>query len=104
MRTLGRELRPMAALTFSEGSGRLLSFVFYVVAARLLTTHGFGVLRYTIALSLLAFGLLQVLVTALARELGAARGDEGATDLVLGSGLAAAPLLLGASSLLCVVA
>jgi O-antigen/teichoic acid export membrane protein len=104
MAKLGRELRPMAALTFSEGAGRFLSFVFYVLAARVLTTSGFGVLRYTIALALLAFGGLQVLVTALTRELGATRGDDRATSVALGSGLAAAPPLLGASCALCTVA
>ncbi len=83
---------------------RLLSFVFYLVAARTLTTEGFGVLRYTLALMMLAFGLLAVLVTAVTRELGAARGDSGRTGAVLGSTLAVAAALLAASLLVCAIA
>jgi O-antigen/teichoic acid export membrane protein len=94
----------MAAYTFSEGTSRLLSFVFYVVAARMLTTDGFGVLRYTIALALLALGAVQVLVTAMTRELGATRGDPARTGEVLGSGLAVAAVLFAVTSALCVLA
>jgi O-antigen/teichoic acid export membrane protein len=94
----------MAALTFAEGTARLLSFGFYLVAARLLTTSEFGVVRYTIALSLLAFGGLQVLVTGLLRELGAGRADPGRAPAAIGTALTAAGLVLAGSLLLCVVA
>ena len=100
----GGEARPMAALTASEGVSRLLSLVFYVVAARSLTTEGFGVLRYTVALALLIFALLAVLTTTVTREIGAARGNDLRTGEVLGSGLAVAALLVGVSSVVCVAA
>jgi O-antigen/teichoic acid export membrane protein len=94
----------MAALTFAEGAARLLSFCFYLIAARVLAPEGFGVVRYTIALSLLALAGVQVLATALNRELGAARGDERRTGEVLGSSLAAAFALFVGFSGLCVAA
>jgi O-antigen/teichoic acid export membrane protein len=80
----------MGALTVAEGGARFLSFVFYVLAARTLTTAGFGVLRYTTTLAALAFFAGQVLVTALMRELGVARRDPQVTAEVLGSALVAA--------------
>ena len=88
----------MAALTFAEGAARLLSFGFYLVAARLLTTGEFGVVRYTIALSLLAFGGIQVLVTGLLRELGAGRADPERAPAVIGTALAAAGVVLAGRS------
>ena len=94
----------MAALTASEGVSRLLSLVFYVVAARTLTTEGFGVLRYTVGLALLIFALLAVLTTSVTREVGAARGNDVRTGEVLGSGLWVAALLVGVSSVVCVLA
>ena len=100
----GGEARPMAALTASEGVSRLLSLVFYVVAARTLTTEGFGVLRYTVGLALLIFALLAVLTTSVTREVGAARGNDERTGEVLGSGLWVAALLVGVSSVVCVLA
>ena len=45
----------------------LLSFLFYILAARVFAPRGFGVVRYTIALSEIAFGALQVLSTSWAR-------------------------------------
>jgi O-antigen/teichoic acid export membrane protein len=90
----------MASLTLAEGASRLLSFVFYLVAARVLSTAGFGELRYTITLSTLAFVAGQVVVTGLTRELGAARGDPARTTAVLGSSLAAAGVVVGASAVL----
>ena len=94
----------MAALTFAEGAARLLSFGFYIVAARLLTTGEFGVVRYTIALSLLAFGGLQVLVTGLLKELGAGRADPERAPAAIGTALAAAGVVLAGSLALCAVA
>ena len=94
----------MATLVASEGGARLLSFCFYLLAARELTTSGFGVLRYTIALSTLAFGAAQVLANALTREVGAARGDRARSDEVLGSGLVLAGIVLAGSIALCLVA
>jgi len=98
------ELRPLATLTFAEASARLLSFCFYLVVARILTTAEFGVVRYTIALSLLAFVGLQVIVTGLMRELGASRGDDGAAPTVIGSALAATLVVLAVSLAACLVA
>jgi O-antigen/teichoic acid export membrane protein len=94
-----REVRPMASLTLAEGGSRLLSFAFYLVAARQLSTAGFGELRYTITLSTLAFVAGQVIVTGLTRELGAARADPARTGAVLGSSLAAAAVVVGVSGL-----
>jgi O-antigen/teichoic acid export membrane protein len=94
----------MAALTFAEGAARVLSFCFYLIAARVLAPEGFGVVRYTIALSLLALAGVQVLATALNRELGAARGHERRIDEVLGSSLAAALVLFVLFAALSVVA
>lgn len=94
----------MAALTFAEGAARLLSFGFYLVAARLLTTGEFGVVRYTIALSLLAFAGLQVLVTGLMRELGAGRADPERAPAAIGTTLAAAGVVLAGSLALCAIA
>jgi O-antigen/teichoic acid export membrane protein len=94
----------MAALTFAEGAARFLSFGFYLVAARLLTTGEFGVVRYTIALSLLAFAGLQVLVTGLLRELGAGRADPERAPAAIGTTLAAAGVVLVGSLALCAIA
>jgi O-antigen/teichoic acid export membrane protein len=100
----GTELRSVVALTLSETGARLLSFLFYVVAARALTTGDFGILRYTTALAAVAFFAGQVLVTALVRELGAARGDPARTDAVLGSALAAAAAVVAVSCALAAIA
>jgi O-antigen/teichoic acid export membrane protein len=99
-----RDLRSIAALTGTEGLSRALSFAYYVAAARILAPAGFGTVRYTITLALLAFGLLQVLVTVLGRELGAARGDERATGAVIGTALGVGVLLWAVSALACVLA
>jgi O-antigen/teichoic acid export membrane protein len=98
------ELRPMIGVTASEAGARLLSFCFYLLAAREFTTHGFGVVRYTITLSLLAFGATQVLVNAMTREVGAARGDGRRTAEVLGSSLAIGAVVLPGSVALCLAA
>ena len=84
----------MVQLTFSEGGARLLSFVFYVLAARVLAPSGFGVLTYTIALSTFAVAVLGVLALATSRELGAARGDAVATNSIIGSSLVATSAVL----------
>jgi O-antigen/teichoic acid export membrane protein len=98
------EVPAMAALTASEGGARLLSFCFYLLAAREFTTAGFGEVRYTIALSVLAFGAAQVLANSLTREVGAARGDRLRTAEVLGSGVLLAVIVLAATIALCLVA
>lgn len=90
----GGELRPMVALTASEGGARLLSFLFYILAARILAPEGFGTVRYTIALASIAFGWAQLLGLAMRRELGAARGQAGLAAQLLGSGITAAAALL----------
>ncbi|MDQ2967056.1 MAG: oligosaccharide flippase family protein [Actinomycetota bacterium] len=87
------DLRGMATLAGAEGTARLLSFVFYVLAARALAPSGFGVVRYTIVLATIAMGLVQVLATALSRELGAARGDPALTSETLGSSVSLATVL-----------
>lgn len=99
-----REARPMVWLSAVEGGARLLSFGFYLLAARVLAPQGFGVVQYTITVAMLAFGGLQVLATALMRELGAVRGDQVGRDEVLGSGLALAGGVWAVTSVLCVVA
>jgi len=98
------ELRPMMGLSAAEALARVLSFGYYLLAARELAPAGFGTLRYTILLATVAFGLLQVLTWTLTRELGAARGDPRAGAAVLGTGLAVAGSLWAASALACVAA
>jgi O-antigen/teichoic acid export membrane protein len=98
------ETKPMVWLTGVEGIARLLSFGFYLLAARVFTPHGFGVVQYTITVALLAFGGLQVLVTAIIRELGVDRNDHERTREVLGSSLAVAIALWAITSLLCLAA
>jgi O-antigen/teichoic acid export membrane protein/predicted O-methyltransferase YrrM len=85
-----RELGSIATLILSEGVSRALSFAYYIAAARLLAPAGFGIVRYTITLSLLAFGVMQVLVTVLGRELGASRGDDHRMSAVIGTSIALA--------------
>ena len=98
------ETKPMAWLAGVEAAARILSFAFYLIAARSLAPAGFGVVQYTITVSLLAFGALQVLVTAIIRELGADRDNHARTREVLGSSLAVALFLWLATSLLCLIA
>jgi O-antigen/teichoic acid export membrane protein len=99
-----QDMRRMSALTATEGSARLLSFAFYAVAARALSPHGFGVVRYTLTIVLIAFFLLQVLVKAIARELGSARGDEVATRDLIAASITLTVGLLIFTSLVCVLA
>ncbi len=98
------EAKPMIWLTAVEAAARILSFGFYLVAARVFTPHGFGVVQYTITVSLLAFGGIQVLMTAIIRELGVDRDDHVRTREVLGSSLAVAVALWAITSLLCLAA
>lgn len=99
-----REFRPVLVLATSEASARLASFVFYLIAARVLEPDGFGVVRYTITLSFLAFAVLQVLAMSMNRELGAARQNRERTRAILGTGLVVAAALLVVSSALCIAA
>jgi O-antigen/teichoic acid export membrane protein len=99
-----REARPMVWLTAVEGGAKLLSFAFYLIAARVLQPQGFGVVQYTITVGAVAFGALQVLATVIVRELGAVRDDRPGTHDVLGSSLAVAGGLWVLSSLLCLLA
>ena len=98
------EARPMVWLTGVEGVARILSFGFYLLAARVFEPQDFGVVQYTITVAMLAFGGLQVLATAIVRELGVDRADEARTRAVLGSSIAAAVVLWGATSLLWLIA
>jgi O-antigen/teichoic acid export membrane protein len=98
------ERRAIYGLTGVEGVARLLSFGFYLVAARVLSVSGFGVVRYTISLGLLALAPLLVLATALNRELGAARGDAVETERVLGTSVLIAFWIWVASAGLCLAA
>jgi O-antigen/teichoic acid export membrane protein len=77
----------MMALSAAEGGARLLSFAFYLLAARVLAPEDFGIVRYTITLSLVAFAGLQVIVKALMKELGGARGNPDHIRAVLGTGV-----------------
>lgn len=88
-----RTLRAMGTLALSEGAARLLSFAFYVIAARALSPDGFGVVRYSIAIATLFFGALQVLAMSTNRELGAARGDPDRTQAVIGTAIASGAVL-----------
>lgn len=85
-----RELGRVGAVVAAESLARLLSFVFYIAAARELAPGDFGAVRYALALALIATGLTAVLATALSRELGAARARPGEAEAVGGTGLAAA--------------
>jgi lipopolysaccharide exporter len=98
------ERRAIYGLTGVEGVARLLSFGFYLIAARLLTVSEFGVVRYTISLAMLALAPLLVLATALNRELGAARGRAVVTEKVLGTSMVVAFWILVASAGLCLAA
>jgi O-antigen/teichoic acid export membrane protein len=98
------ERRAIYALTVVEGVARLLSFGFYLVAARVLSVSGFGVVRYTITLGMLALAPLLVLATATNRELGAARDRAGATREILGSTTVIAFWIWLASSAICLAA
>jgi O-antigen/teichoic acid export membrane protein len=77
----------MGALTAAEAASRLLSFAYYVLAARTLDPDQFGVVRYTITLAVLALGPLLVTATATNRELGASRDDPDRRDTILASSL-----------------
>jgi hypothetical protein len=81
------ERRAVFALTAIEAFARVLALAFYLVAAHAFSVSQFGVVRYTITLALLALAPLLVLATATNRELGAARGGEEQTRVVLGSSL-----------------
>jgi O-antigen/teichoic acid export membrane protein len=98
------ERRAIFALTAIEAVARTLSLGFYLVAAHAFSVSSFGVVRYTITLALLAYAPLGVLATATNRELGAARGGEGQTRLVLGSSLAVAFWIWLGAAALCVAA
>jgi O-antigen/teichoic acid export membrane protein len=98
------ERRAVFALTGIEAVARLLGLGFYLVTARALSVSGFGVVRYTITLALLALAPLLVLATATNRELGAARGGEDRTRFVLGSSLAIAFWIWLGTATLCVAA
>ncbi|MDX6414557.1 MAG: hypothetical protein QOH23_1967 [Gaiellaceae bacterium] len=100
----GTDLRGMATLAGAEATARLLSFVFYVLAARALTPAGFGVVRYSIVLATIGMGLVQVLATAVSRELGAARSDRALTSETLGASVVAAVILWFLSVGGCVIA
>jgi O-antigen/teichoic acid export membrane protein len=83
-----KEARPMVGLVFTEGASRLLAFAFYLLAARALSTSGYGEVQYTITLATLAFGVIQVLAIVMPRELGASRSlGEARVEQVLGTGL-----------------
>jgi O-antigen/teichoic acid export membrane protein len=99
-----KEMRPMAGLSAAEGGARLLSFAFYLLAARALAPTDFGVVRYTITLSLVAFVGLQVLVKALMKEIGGARADPERVREVLGTGVLASVLVLAVSGALTIAA
>jgi O-antigen/teichoic acid export membrane protein len=98
------ERRAIYGLTGVEGVARLLSFGFYLIAARVLSISGFGVVRYTISLALLALAPLLVLATAVNRELGAVRGSDSGTGMVLGSSVVVGFWIWAATSLVCLVA
>lgn len=83
------ELGRVGAVVVAEGAARLLSFAFYIVAARALDPAEFGLVRYALALGLVATGATAVLATAVGRELGAARADPRAVPRVAGSAVAA---------------
>jgi O-antigen/teichoic acid export membrane protein len=103
-RDLLTEVRPMAGLSAAEGGARLLSFAFYLLAARALEPSEFGVVRYTITLSLVAFIGLQVIVKALMKELGASRGNREREREVLGTGIVVSLAVFVVSAALTVVA
>jgi O-antigen/teichoic acid export membrane protein len=100
----GKELGPILISTLGEGGSRAINFVFYIIVARALTPSGFGEVRYSIALALIASGVSLLLATAANRELGAARGDPKVTGELLGSALVLGVLLWLASSGLCLAA
>jgi O-antigen/teichoic acid export membrane protein len=66
--------------------------------------HGFGVLRYTTTLALLALGASQVLATALNRELGAARNDRARYPALIGSASVVALAIFATAAVLLLAA
>lgn len=98
------EARKAVALAGSEGVARLFSFAFYLIAAQAMGPAGFGVVRYTITLAMVAFGLAQFVSYAIMRELGASRGDAEETAKVLGTGLVTAGAVLAISLVLALIA
>lgn len=94
----------MGALTGIEAASRLLSFVFYIAAARALDPDSFGVVRFTITVAILAIGPLMVMATATNRELGASRDDPVRRDTILGSSVLISAGLWAAGSALAVLA
>jgi O-antigen/teichoic acid export membrane protein len=94
----------MGALTGIEAASRLLSFAYYVVAARALTPDDFGVVRYTITIAVLAVGPLLVTATATNRELGSSRDVPSRRDSVLASSLLASVVLWAGGAALAALA
>jgi O-antigen/teichoic acid export membrane protein len=103
-RATWEEIKPMAAMSGAEGGARFLSFLFYLLAARALAPSDFGVVRYTITLSLVAFVGLQVIVKSLMKELGGSRSDEQRELDVLGTGAAVSVGVFAISALLTIAA
>lgn len=94
----------MVGLSAAEGGARLLSFAFYLLAARVLVQTDFGIVRYTITLSLVAFAGLQVLVKALMRELGGARDNVELVREILGTGVMVSVVIFVLSGVLILLA
>jgi O-antigen/teichoic acid export membrane protein len=77
---------------------------FFLVAAHAMTVSGFGVVRYTITLATLALAPMLVLATATNRELGASRGGEQQTGVVLAASVTVGACIFVATAALCVMA
>jgi O-antigen/teichoic acid export membrane protein len=97
-------LGPFLVSTVGEGGSRAVNFVFYIVVARALSPAGFGQVRYSIVIALVASGAAFVLSNAVSRELGAVRGDDRRTGELLGTALVLALVLWLVSSALCLAA
>ena len=69
-----------------------------------MSVSGFGVVRYTITLATLALAPMLVLATAANRELGASRGGEQQTGVVLGASVTVGACIFVVTAALCVMA
>jgi O-antigen/teichoic acid export membrane protein len=99
---LSSEAVSMGLLVVTLGFSRLLSFLFYLLAARIFATADFGVIRYSISIGTLFFGPTQVLATLAIRHLGAERGNVERIQQLLHKIVTTGFALMAATSLLVV--
>ena len=95
----GGILRSSATVFFGISLARLLAFLFYVLAARLLAPDRYGVLAYSFAIVTVASMLVTNAPNGLARFLARHEDDARKRTIFLSNWLAVVALALGASAL-----